>query len=96
LVGEVIYSDGSRATLIYIKATFVKGTDFTIAGYRAGNPAFPHQTTADQFFDPDQFDAYRYLGYESALRMIASLDLATTIAVPASIVTRYRANPAGE
>ena len=93
LVGEVIYSDGSRGTLIYIKATFVREVDFSVAGYRAGNQAFPHQTTADQFFDPAQFDAYRYLGYESAKRMITNLELATRIAIPASIVERYRTNP---
>ncbi len=79
---------------MYTKAAIVREIGFTIAGYRCGNRAFPHQTTADQFFDPDQFDAYRNLGYESALRMIAGLELATTIADPASIVTRYRTNPA--
>jgi len=25
-------------------------------------PAFPHETTADQFFSEDQFEAYRRLG----------------------------------
>jgi Patatin-like phospholipase len=89
VVGEVIYNDGRRASLIYIKATLIKEIDFTTAGYLASNPTFPHQTTADQFFDPDQFDAYRSLGYESARHMIESLDLATTIATPTSIVTRY-------
>ena len=92
LVGEVIYNDGRRASLIYIKATLIKEIDFTTAGYLASNPTFPHQTTADQFFDPDQFDAYRSLGYQSARHMIESLDLATTIATPGSIVTRYCAD----
>lgn len=30
--------------------------------YRADNPAFPHESTADQFFDEVQFEAYRSLG----------------------------------
>jgi hypothetical protein len=89
LVGEVIYNDGRRGTLIYLKATIIKDMDFTTAGYLAANPAFPHQTTADQFFNPNQFDAYRLLGYESALRMIGSLNLTVTIADPASILTKY-------
>jgi hypothetical protein len=89
LVGEVLYDNGARATLLYVKATLIKEIDFMTAGYLAGNPAFPHQTTADQFFDPDQFDAYRYLGYESAKQMIENLDLVTTIADPASIVQKY-------
>jgi hypothetical protein len=32
-------------------------------GYKAANPDFPDQTTADQFFDEAQFEAYRHLGY---------------------------------
>jgi hypothetical protein len=89
LVGEVIYDDGVRGTLIYIKATLIKEMDFTTAGYLAGNPTFPHQTTADQFFNPDQFDAYRFLGYESTLRMVDGLDLAITIMDPAAIGKKY-------
>ena len=34
-----------------------------IAHYKAKNPAFPHETTADQFFDETQFECYRALGY---------------------------------
>ena len=89
LVGEVKYDDGTSGTLIYIKATIVKDIDFTTAGYLAANPTFPHQTTANQFFKPDQFDAYRLLGYESGIRMIEDLQLTTTIAQPATILTVY-------
>ena len=34
-----------------------------VLGYKDRYPAFPHQTTADQFFDEEQFEAYRELGY---------------------------------
>ena len=33
-----------------------------IRGARAKNPEFPHPSTADQFFDEGQFEAYRKLG----------------------------------
>jgi hypothetical protein len=42
-----------------------------IARYRAAHPEFPHESTGDQFFDEEQFESYRALGYEvatSALR----------------------------
>jgi len=39
-----------------------------IAHYKENNPDFPHQTTADQFFDEAQFECYRALGYQVALR----------------------------
>ena len=41
-----------------------------IAHYKAENPSFPHQTTADQFFDEKQFECYRALGYMVAMRSI--------------------------
>ena len=42
-----------------------------VARYRAAHPDFPQETTSDQFFDEEQFECYRALGYEvatSALR----------------------------
>jgi len=39
-----------------------------IARYKAAHPGFPHETTADQFFDEAQFECYRALGYVIADR----------------------------
>ena len=39
-----------------------------IAHYKAGHPDFPHESTADQFFDETQFECYRALGYQIASR----------------------------
>ena len=33
-----------------------------IKRYRMNHPDFPHETTLDQFFDEEQFEAYRELG----------------------------------
>ena len=41
-----------------------------IANYKKQNPDFPHQSTADQFFDEAQFECYRALGYEVAMRTL--------------------------
>jgi Patatin-like phospholipase len=62
-VGEIRYSDGSEGNLIYITTTLFSGLGLATLGYKAGNPDFPDQTTADQFFDEAQFEAYRHLGY---------------------------------
>jgi len=37
-----------------------------IADYRKRHPSFPHQSTADQFFDETQFECYRALGHQVA------------------------------
>jgi len=41
-----------------------------IAHYKSRHPDFPHQTTADQFFDEKQFECYRALGFMVAQRSI--------------------------
>ncbi|MCF1450715.1 patatin-like phospholipase family protein [Agrobacterium vitis] len=75
IVADIRYRGGSRGVLIYIKATMTSELDFCTRGYRAANPDFPHQTTADQFFDPEQFEAYRDLGMKSCRQAIELLGL---------------------
>jgi hypothetical protein len=48
--------------LLYIKPSLIKGTPEYILQYAKKNKDFPHQTTADQFFDEAQFESYRHLG----------------------------------
>lgn len=62
-VGKIRYSDNSEGDLIYVTTTLFSGLGLATLGYKAGNPDFPDQTTADQFFDEAQFEAYRRLGY---------------------------------
>ena len=70
VVGAIRYADGSTATLIYLKTTLVDGLPVELLGYRGANPTFPDQSTADQFFDEDQFEAYRELGFRIAAAMM--------------------------
>ncbi len=91
VVGQIDYEDGTPpSVVIYLKATLIRALDFTTVGYRAGNPDFPHQTTLDQFFDPNQFEAYRDLGYRSAALMIKDLKLAGPAADKREFPTRQK------
>lgn len=59
----------SGGKLIYIKASLPAGGDGVpvhVANYARTHPAFPHETTADQFFDDAQFESYRALGHHVA------------------------------
>ncbi len=70
--GKIIYPDKKKteSTLILLKTTMIKGLGIRLKGYKGANPDFPDQSTADQFFDEEQFEAYRELGYEIAKKMI--------------------------
>ncbi len=65
-------SKGVIGKIVYIKSTLTKNLPADIYGYKSANPSFPDQSTADQFFDEPQFEAYRELGY----RLATSVDLA--------------------
>jgi hypothetical protein len=62
-VGVISYPGGGEGVLLYIKASLTGEEPPDILNYAARHPAFPHDTTADQFFDEDQFETYRSLGY---------------------------------
>jgi hypothetical protein len=53
-------------TLIYIKASLIKEAPFVAKGYRAQNSDYPNESTTNQFYSPEQFDAYRELGVACA------------------------------
>jgi hypothetical protein len=59
-------------TLYYIKPELTPDLPADLYGYKSANPAYPHQSTTDQFFDETQFEAYRELGYRLAESMVAS------------------------
>jgi hypothetical protein len=88
-VAPIRYKDGTTGYIIYIKAAMIRNLSFVAKGYRAKNPDFPHQTTADQFFEPEQFEAYRELGYLSVFKAISDLDLANAINDPNKIWENY-------
>ena len=63
-LGRIHYPECECAPgiLIYVKSALTKDVPVDIRQYRDAHPAFPHESTADQWFDEDQFEAYRHLG----------------------------------
>jgi len=53
------------STIVYIKTSLTGDESLDIKAYFMDHPAFPQQSTADQFFDESQFESYRKLGYSS-------------------------------
>jgi hypothetical protein len=68
LVKGTIWYPGDQepsGTIVYIKTALTGDESVDIREYFIDNPAFPQQSTADQFFDESQFESYRKLGYSS-------------------------------
>ena len=55
-------AEAETGYLLYVKSSFTGDEDEVIRQYRHQHPDFPHEATADQFFDEGQFEAYRALG----------------------------------
>jgi hypothetical protein len=63
-VGRVRYPEcpGRPNWIIYLKNSLTGDEPAPILNYKSRCSAFPHETTADQFFDDAQFESYRSLG----------------------------------
>ena len=89
VVGKIRYSDtdpkgpdGKPApdgTLLYIKPSLLGTECVNIANYHRANPEYPHQTTADQWFDETQFESYRALGYHIGQTVFGELSQASSV-----------------
>ncbi|TYC77504.1 hypothetical protein [Streptomyces sp. CB01881] len=53
---------GSHGTLIVVQAVLTADMPYELHSYAVANPAFPNDSTGDQWFDHRQFDAYQTLG----------------------------------
>jgi len=65
-VGRIHYdgnpNEAEAGYLIYLKASLTGDEVSDVLQYKAQHAAFPHESTADQFFSESQFESYRALG----------------------------------
>ncbi len=73
-LAKVNYENGDVSTLLYIKPTLIGDEPADVRRYHTEHPAFPHESTADQFFDEAQWESYRRLGEHIADKIFRSLD----------------------
>jgi hypothetical protein len=77
-VAKICYPTGKQGRLVYIKPVLSGDEPLDVAYYAATNnkhgSAFPHQSTADQFFNESQFESYRVLGMHSVEQSFESWD----------------------
>jgi Patatin-like phospholipase len=68
-VGKIRYNPDNPAedgTIIYIKPALITGDPCDVLAYSAVNKSFPHDSTANQWFDEAHFENYRALGQAAA------------------------------
>lgn len=70
VTGRIIYSNGETGTFFYIKLSITGDEPEYIRAYKTAHIKFPHESTADQFFSENQFEAYRALGEHACADML--------------------------
>jgi hypothetical protein len=77
-IGKIHYGsvdDGQPdGILVYLKSSLTGDEPSDVLRYAAENPGFPHQSTADQWFDESQFESYRALGCHIAKDVFGAVD----------------------
>jgi hypothetical protein len=75
-VGRIRYKaadgGGEDGLLLYFKPGLHGTEPMDVLSYALSHPAFPHETTANQFFSESQFESYRALGFEIVSRAFES------------------------
>jgi len=75
-IGCIRYSEADPGNhdgaLLYIKASLTGDEPQDVATYAQAHPSFPHESTADQWFDESQFESYRELGEHIATQVLAN------------------------
>jgi hypothetical protein len=73
-IGTITYAGGSKGILIYIKSSLTGDENDYVFHYKKRYPGFPHESTVEQMFSEEQFEAYRALGYHSAFGLFDRRD----------------------
>jgi len=74
-VARILYRDAGKAHhdgyLIYIKPLMSGSEPPDVVAYKASHPEFPHESTANQFFNESQTESYRMLGLHTIREVFA-------------------------
>jgi hypothetical protein len=65
-LADLCYPGGEQGVLLYLKSSLTDDESSDVVEYSRRVKAFPHESTADQWFDESQFESYRQLGYHIA------------------------------
>lgn len=73
-LGTIAYPDGQVGSLIYVKPCLSTELPPDVVAYAREAADFPHQSTVDQFFDENQFESYRAVGFACGSAAIEAIE----------------------
>ncbi|MDV2496682.1 MAG: hypothetical protein RX316_10830, partial [bacterium] len=99
-LGDIRYSkvfpNAKDGKLLYMKSSLTKDIPAGVLSYAEQHKEFPHQSTADQWFDESQFESYRRLGEHICEDVHRDLSVAKDVDEWVGSLTRRWARVKGE
>ena len=68
--GVIRFPDGHVGTLVYVRSVMTAAAPHDVRAYQELDPDFPHNSTGDQLYTDQRFEAYRALGRGAAERAL--------------------------
>ena len=68
--GTITYANGRKGVIVYARNVMPPNMAWDVRAHQVGNPVFPHDSTADQLYTDQKFEAYRKLGSEAGKRAV--------------------------
>ena len=81
-MGRIFYENGSEGVLVYFKSSMTGDEKDFIVDYKLRYSDFPHETTGDQFFSEEQFEAYRALSFHAVDGFFSGTDRFAFLGAP--------------
>jgi hypothetical protein len=73
-IGTIEYGNGQQGFLVYLKSSLTGDERDYVGDYARRHARFPHESTGNQFFNEEQFEVYRALGFHMAHGLLSGRD----------------------
>jgi len=72
--GTITYPSGETGRLVYARNVVAPGTPWDVLAHQRKDPQFPHDSTSDQLYTDQKFEAYRALGERAGVKAVKVMD----------------------
>jgi hypothetical protein len=88
-IGTIDYGGGEIGYLMYVKTSLTGDENDYIRDYARRYSRFPHESTGDQFFNEEQFEVYRALGFHIMHGVLSGSDHIEVVGASAGAVVKF-------
>jgi hypothetical protein len=73
VTAKVRYRTGEEGRLVYVRNAMIESAPWDVRAHHEEDPRFPNNSTVDQLYTDQKFEAYRVLGSRAAVRAVEAM-----------------------